>query len=544
MKSSLCFLLPVLFALLGSAPLTAQQDSVDDELITVAEQSNYRETARSATVVRFLDRVSQRAKHIHKFTFGKTHKGQPMVGAVIASPPVTSPKQLKNDKRLVVLVIGNIHSGECCGQEALMRMLRELLGRPDHLWMRELVLLFVPNYNADGNDVRAKDNRPGQVGPVGGMGRRANAQGFDLNRDYVKLESPEARALITLMNQWDPACFIDCHTTNGSWHRYALTYDVPHNPAADIELRKWMRGTMMPAVTRNLLKNNIDTFYYGNFDRKMSRWTTYGHEPRYGLDYFGLRGRLSILSEAYSYITFQERIEATHGLVTECLNILAKNAKTVRTKLRAARRRVIAAGENPQPNDLVPIRAAIARFPNKYIVKGFDPPWQPRILRKDIVPGVRPTPPGKPKDYRVDFYGKFEAVRSVRRPYAYLVPKNLKTIVAKLRQHGIQIEKLKEGTRLTVEVYEWQAFRRAKMAFQNHRIAKAAVTSHKDRRKIPAGTFVVRTAQPLGTLLVYLLEPESDDGLVTWNYFDAYAKIGEEFPILRVRNKVPLSTRS
>ncbi len=541
MQTYHCLIFSISALFVGTPHLFANQDT--DDLKTVAEQSNYRETARSTTVVKFLERVAKRGKHLHKFTFGRTHKGQPMVGAIVASPPVTSPNQLKNDKRLVVLVIGNIHSGECCGQEALMRMLRELLQRPNHPWMRELVLLIVPNYNADRNDARAKDNRPGQVGPVAGMGRRTNAQGFDLNRDYVKLESPEARALISLMNQWDPACFIDCHTTNGSWHRYQLTYDVQHNPATDSSVRKWMREMMMPTVTRNLLKKKIDTFYYGNFDRKITRWTPYGHQPRYGLDYFGLRGRLAILSEAYAYITFRERIEATHGFVTECLNTLTKNAKTVRDKLQAARRRVIQAGQNPKENDMVPIRATIDRFPKKYTVKGYDPPWQPRIARKDIVPGVRPLPPGKPKDYRVEFYGKFVAVRSVRRPYAYLIPAKLEKVVAKLQQHGIALEKLTKDVKLEAEVYTWKAFRQTQRPFQNHKLAKAAVTSRKVRRKILAGTFVVRTAQPLGTLSVYLIEPESDDGLVTWNYFDDSAKIGQEFPVLRVLRKVAMPTR-
>ena len=92
------------------------------------------------------------------------------------------------------------------------------------------MILLVPILNADGNEKIDPKNRPGENGPADGVGTRANAQGLDLNRDFVKLESPEVRALVKLFNAWDPALVVDCHTTNGSKHRYTLTYDGPRYP--------------------------------------------------------------------------------------------------------------------------------------------------------------------------------------------------------------------------------------------------------------------------------------------------------------------------
>ena len=108
----------------------------------------------------------------------------------------------------------------------------------------------------------------------------------------MKLDSTECRALMELVNRWDPHVFIDMHTTNGSWHRYALTYDVPHNPASPASIRTYMRQTMMPWVTSELEKKDIATFYYGNFNRDHTRWSTFGDFPRFGTEYMGLRGRL------------------------------------------------------------------------------------------------------------------------------------------------------------------------------------------------------------------------------------------------------------
>ncbi|MDA7903622.1 M14 family metallopeptidase, partial [Mariniblastus sp.] len=287
-------------------------DKSDPLPLTVAESSEYKSTSKSSEVVEFIDACVKKGNHVSRFNWGETVEGKTLVGAIVASRDYKLGDQ---DDRNVVLLLGNIHSGECAGKEALLILLRELTDRPDHPWLKENVILFAPNYNADGNDRMGKDNRPGQVGPVNGMGRRENAQQLDLNRDFSKIESPEARALVQLIDTCNPHLFVDCHTTNGSKHQYSLTYDIPHNPATAEPIRQFLREKMMPVVTQRLAAQGTKTFYYGNFNREHTRWTTYGHEPRYSTEYVGLRGRLAILSEAYSYLDYRGRIFATKDFV-------------------------------------------------------------------------------------------------------------------------------------------------------------------------------------------------------------------------------------
>ena len=512
------------------------QDPKAQELKTVAEQTDYRATASSAAVVEFVDNVASQVDHISRFEFGRTVENRPMVGAVVAAPHVTDPDQLKSDDRLVILINANIHSGECSGKEATLRMLRELSVRPDHPWLKRLVLIFVPNYNADGNDRVARNNRRGQIGPVDGMGIRRNAQGLDLNREYMKLASPEARALVALTHRWDADCFIDLHTPDGSWHQYELTYDVQHNPAADAGLDRFLRDIMMPKVSDKMVQRAFQTFYYGNFNRDNTAWYTTDHKPRFGMDYNALCGRLSILSEAYSYIPFQERIEATHAFVEECLDFLGDNSTQVTAELNAVRDRTVEAGKQPRSGDLVPIRARIAPFAEKFTVKAYDPPRKPRVAQEDIVHGVRPTPPGLTMDYSVDFYGRFEPTLDVQRPFAYLIPADQQQVIENLRLHGLIMTPLSEDTEMEIEVYRWVSLEKAERPFEDHRIAAAEVTSRAESRTIPSGTYKIETGQPLGNLLVYLLEPQSDDGLVAWNFFDDQFAKGKDFPILRVLN--------
>ncbi len=491
-----------------------------DTLLTVAESSNFKSTSTSAQVSDFIFQCAKSADHVSTFAFGKTVEGRVMEGVAISKLPY----QIGNrDDRIVALVIGNIHSGECAGKEAILMMIRELASHPEHPWLNKLVVLFVPNYNADANDRMGKNNRPGQAGPINGMGRRENAQNLDLNRDFVKLESPEARSLVQLIDRVDPHLFIDCHTTNGSKHQYALTYDIPHNPATALPIRQYLRNRMMPAVTDALAKSDTKTFYYGNFNRDHTTWTTFGHEPRYSTEYVGLRGRLAILSEAYSYISYKDRIFATKAFVSECLNFVHRNAANIADMIRQLDQDLIRVAAQQPSRISLSLNAKAEKFDQKFTLKGYKN--------------------GEPCDYECDFIGKYVATRSVPLPRGYLLPQRMSRVVDRLLMHGIQVEQTTEARNCVVTVDTIKALNRNERTFQKHRMMQVQVQRESQSRSIPRGTYVVRTAQPLGRLAAYLLESESDDGFLFWNFMDSELVVDGEYPILRVDQVLELPTQ-
>ncbi len=519
-----------LLVLLTVAHTVQAQSSAPDELKTIAERSEFQATSTSAQVDQLLDRLADRGSHLKRTNIGTTVEGRPIGGIIVSNPAVTRAAEAHQDDRVVVMIIGNIHSGECAGKEAMLMMLRELALADNQAWLDRLVLVVIPNYNADANDRMGKNHRPGQIGPAEGMGLRANAQGLDLNRDFIKLESPEARSLVKAINDWDPHVFIDLHTTNGSRHRYALTYDVPHNPASPAAVRNFMRDKMMPAVTKSLNAKNVNTFYYGNFNRAHTRWTTYSQQPRFSTEYLGLRGRLGILSEAYSYISYRERIEASKAFAEACLDYSAENAAPIKQLVRDVDAQMIASGKQPRVDDKISLRSKLVAWPDKVTIDGYDQ--------------TSSETPKPPKDHEVDFYGKYESTLGVTRPYAYLLPFELSRVADRLRMHGLQLEQLTEDVQLEVEVYRAEKLTQAARPFQGHRTVVAEVNTRVEQRKLPAGTYVVRTAQPLGTLSAYLLEPQSDDGLVTWNFFDQHWKVGSDFPVVRLSAPADLATQA
>jgi dipeptidyl aminopeptidase/acylaminoacyl peptidase len=522
--------------------------AADQPLLTVAEKSGYRATSHHQEVVDFCERLAKLSPNIRLAELGTSFEGRKLPLLILADPPIATPEEARKSGKLIVYAQGNIHAGEVDGKEALLMLARELatpkkgtvpLRREeqsplseakDKPLLRDLILVFAPIFNADGNERFSKTNRPGQVGPEEGMGVRQNAQGLDLNRDFVKLESPEVRALVRFLNQWDPAVVIDTHTTDGSYHRYTITYEGPRILAGDARIITFVRDEMLPDVGRRLeQRGGYKSFFYGNFSRDHTRWETVPGTPRYGIHYVGLRNRIAILSESYSYAPYRERIFASRDFVHSILEYTAENKDKIRSLLSEARD---TARREVKSTDTIALRQKAVPMARPVKVLGFV---------EGLKNGKR-VATEKLRDYELQYLGGGEPILSVRRPYAYLFPANLTRVVENLQRHGVEADRLREDMELDVEVYRIEQITRAERPFQNHHLLKIEAAVRKQARRVPTGTVLVRTAQPLGALAAYLLEPQAEDGLCTWNFFDEQLEEGQDFPVLRLPDAVPITT--
>src|SRR5215213_9941667 len=236
------------------------------DMRTRAEISNYEETSTYADVMRVIDGLTATSPLVYTESFGKTEEGRDLPLVVISDPKVTTPAMARNLGRPLVFVQANIHAGEVEGKEAMLMLMRRLVSGDLKPMTKQLVFLVAPDYNADGNEKVSPTNRTAQNGPVNGVGTRENSKGFDLNRDYIKLDTAEARSLVGLMNKWDPHVLVDLHTTNGSYHANHLTYSPILNPNADARLIDFTRDKMLAPIRQAMLKtHNWRTYYYGNF---------------------------------------------------------------------------------------------------------------------------------------------------------------------------------------------------------------------------------------------------------------------------------------
>jgi hypothetical protein len=517
--SAAVLLIPAVAAALTPAAGQAQTPAVGPK--TTAESTDYEATSTYAEVMSFIRELQRLSPLIRVETICTSAEGRDVPLLVIGKPLPQDPLALRNDKRVVVYFQANIHAGEVEGKEATQMLVRDILLDPKLPYLDKIVLLVAPIFNADGNDKMSPDNRRGQVGPVKGSGVRQNGQNLDLNRDAMKLESLEIRGLVrNVLIRWDPLLLVDCHTTDGSYHEEPVTYSWPLCPNGDPTIIRYMREKMLPAVDATLEKKyGILSIPYGDpvdFRDMEKGWQTFSHQPRYMTNYVGLRNRLSILDENYNYVDFKTRVQGNYHLLKAILDYCETNAAELSRLVADADARTILRGIAPGETDTFGLDIEAWALPEKITVRGYEMEVTPR--EGSPYPQMKRT--DRKKTYVMPYFADFVAKRSVRLPYAYLIPLFGTDVLDKLLQHGIAVERLTEPVTLETEAFRLKEIKGADRLYQGHRTNTVKGEYAVEKREFPKGTLVVRTAQPLGRLAAYLLEPESDDGLLVWNYFD------------------------
>ena len=498
---------------------------------TRPERTHYEETSRYQDVIDFITAVTKNNKELHLDWLGYSSRGKRLPMIFFGDIADTRPETIRKSGKLDVYINGNIKAGEVEGKEAMLELMRDLAKGKHREWRRNLVLIIVPIFNADGNDNISLYNRPWQYGPVAGMGERANGQGYDLNRDHIKLESPEVRAFVRMLNEYDPSITVDLHTTNGSFHGYHITYSYALNPVIDTTLDRFTRQAFIPDVEERMRSQHWRVHRYGDYlDRTSAGKPGYyywAHEPRYNSNYVGFRNRLAILSEAYSYNTFEQRIASTKALVTNILDVASAKAQEIKHTVQRADE----SAQRLKQFDSLAVRAEIVE----------SNPAQEILLADERE--VR-NPYSGEKMYLMDektlrtvvtseYYG-VHATRKVQVPIRYIIPDSLTAVVRLLRDHGIIVDSLSASSSAAVHRFRITKNSQSEREYQKHRIRTLEGVYEKKDQTIPAGSFSVGTDQPLSRLIVYLLEPESEDGVAAWNFMDRYFGDGSYYPIVKI----------
>ncbi len=528
-RMALVFAVPlVYFCALEPAPTSLQLPA------TRPERTGYAETSRYDDVMEFLRAVDAASPRVHLTSFGYSYEGRPLPLAVVGTVKDASPESVLASGKTRVYIQANIHAGEVDGKEAMLALLRSVVAGEHSSWLDSAVLLVAPIYNADGNERVNLANRPGQNGPIGGMGQRANAQGYDLNRDFVKLEAPETRSLISLLNRYDPHVVLDLHTTNGTHHAYHLTYEPPLHPDTAQEIVGLLRDELLPAVTRTVRERyGWDLYYYGNVpDRawKAERgWYASDHLARYSHNYIGLRNRFGILSESYAYLTFEERVQASRRFTEELLNYVALHGEEVRQATAEADQQRVAGEE-------LALRATYAKsLPSAEILMG-----EVAEERNPYTGAVMLRRLDVKKPELMPVFGRFRPEEATRAPSIYFIPPTLERVLERLQAHGVRLSRVDKTISVRGERFRIASSVRGEETYQGHNERTLTGEWQASELNLPAGTVTVKVDQPLGRLAFLLLEPRSDDGFATWNLLDEALEKAAFYPISRAFEESPV----
>ena len=500
-------------------------------LTTTAERSGFRQTGRYDEVITLCDAFQQAyPQAVRCFTFGTTPEGRPMKAMAISASGALDAKTAQARGLPVVLAQGGIHAGEIDGKDAGFWLARDLLqGKIGKGLLDKTVLLFVPVFNADGHENFRAWNRPNQRGPEQ-MGFRVTAQRYNLNRDYVKADSAEMQAMLSLINQWDPLAMLDLHVTDGAKFQHDISITGEPTNSGDGGLREAGNALKDGIIARLAARGAKPVGFYPSFvedDNPASGFIHGVSTPRFSNGYFPLRNRIAILVETHSWRTYPERVRATYNTVLDALELVAANGPRWLQLAHDADARAAQLGGQSIPLDYKATEQvrmidflgyAYTRTPSEIsgaLMTRYDE-TTPQVwkipLRDQIVPGNIVVAP--------------KAGYIVPAAYAGRVARHLElhgieyTRIGCFQLHSAKFCGAGGQRKRDVQVFHVDMASIAAQSVEGHQRTTLQGRWVQEQANVPDGSLFVPIAQAKARLLVNILEPTAGDSMAAWGEFN------------------------
>jgi len=489
------------------------------DLATTAEKTAFERTGRYEEAVRLcreLERLHPRRARC--FTYGKTPEGRELVALAASADGVVRPLQARAKDRPVILFQGGIHAGEMDGKDAGLILLRELLASADGGPLSKVTAVFVPVVNPDGHERFGPNQRPNQRGPAE-AGWRTTAQNLNLNRDYMKADAPEMRALLALLSEWDPIVYADLHVTDGAKFEHDLAVLVEPSLGYDPALRQEGRAMSAALVARLEREGHLPLDFYPAFvedGKPESGFARRPPPPRFGNGYWAARNRFGILLEAHSWRTYAERVRGTVDFVRALLDLGAERGREWRAAAARADR-------------------AAPELAGAEVLLDSVPGGPPRTLRfrgyaytRELSPALgRPVvsyDETRPQIWEIPLVEEQRpAAKAVLPKGGWIVPAAWAArVVERLRLHGVLFSRLdapRQGA--SVEVFRATEAKLADASFEGRQVLSVKGGWAAEKRDLAAGALWIPAAQARALLAAHLLEPGAPDSLLAWGEFNA-----------------------
>lgn len=483
---------------------------------TFYEKSEYLATPSHAQTIDFCKKLAEGSQWIHYTTFGKSPQQRDLPLLIIDTKANFTPEKVRKTDNVVFMIQAGIHSGEIDGKDAGFMLIRDLLLKGmDKQLLDHVTILFIPIFNVDGHERSGPYNRINQNGPVE-MGWRTTAQNYNLNRDYLKADSPEMHAWLELYNDWLPDFFADCHVTDGADYQYTITYFIDQHQNQNKLLLNWIRKDLLDTLLPGMQQAGYPMIDYVEF----RTW----HDPRSGLKgaigkprfadgYVSVQNRPGLLIETHMLKSYKERVSATYQILKQMLSILNKEYLDLKkilneidtfTQSKEFREQTFPLTfKNTNDSSMVDF-LGYKYSKEKSDLTGGD--WF--RYSKDSV------------TFSIPFFNTYEVEKSTRLPEAYIIPVEWLDIVNKLKRHGIEYSIMQKPKKLKVASYKFSNEKWAEIPFENHHTLTFDMQDVEEERIYPAGSYVVPMNQRRAKVIAHILEPEAPDSYVLWGYFD------------------------
>ena len=490
----------------------------------LTEKSDHLETSTYQEGISFYTQLANKYKEVAILEKGITDSGYPLHLVLISKSGEFDVSKLKSDGKAILLINNAIHPGEPDGVEASQILARNLVeDKKLNKLLENTVVAIIPFYNIGGALNRNSTTRVNQHGPKE-YGFRGNSNNFDLNRDFIKVDTRNAASFIQLFQELDPDVFIDTHVSNGADYQYVST-SIP------TQLDK-LGGTLS-----ELLKDDLLPFHYNYMKEASTEMTPYVNiwgmktpdqgynefidQPRYSSGYTTLFHTLGFMSETHMLKSFEQRVEATYNYIAGLLTYTNQNAAEIIKRRSETKKNVKAQSEFTITWELNSAKIDTILF------KGYEAERPISEITGQVSLRYNQD---KPYEKRIPYYNHYKAGITVTKPDYYIVPKSQWRIIELLKLNGIEIQQVKEQKEIDAKVYYITNYETRTKAYEGHYPHyNVEVESKNETIALEIGDNLVPVTQWRNRFIVETLEPQATDSYFNWNFFDTILQRKEGF---------------
>jgi hypothetical protein len=502
--------------------LAASTKAAPPDLLTTGEKSGWNETAPYAEAVELAHRLERASRFVKVLDIGTTPEGRTMIALVVSKDRAFTPEAAAKTGKAIVMIQSGIHSGEIEGKDTVLMLVRDIgVTKRFAGWLDHTILIVIPVFNVDGHEQFSPYHRPSQNGPKE-TGLRANAQGLNLNRDYIKADTPEMRAWLHIFNTWNPDFLIDNHVTDGADFQYDVTWDMARNQDIAEPAAAWVRG-FVPELDRRMEADGHLVAPYGAMRNVGGRREFYMEvfSPRYSHLYAAVQNRPSLLVETHSLKAAKTRAWANYDIMRHTLDIIAAEPEKLRRAVRDADREMASRAGNPSaPPVYLAGKVSDKSRPIVYHALKNGP------FKSEVTGAMVNRYLPEPDDFRTVIHDQIDTTLEARTPLGYLIPAAWSQVADLLKLHGVTLEKLPKPVEGQFEAWRFSNVKFAARPLEGHIGVTFDAQLAKERVQMPAGSYWVPMQQRRARLILNILEPEAPDSLARWGLFDTWFQGG------------------
>ena len=498
-----------------------------DKFLTHYEKNNFNRTPRFDETVAYCKLLSDNSKMLNFITIGKTPQGRDIPLLILDKDGLTDPQAIRAKGRAIVLAEAAIHAGEPDGKDAGLMLMRDIAIYNKYPGILDNVtLLLIPIINPDGHEDFGSHYRINQNGPEE-VGARFTSQRLNMNRDFIKADAPETRALLKLYSKWMPELFIDIHVTNGADFQYVTTYGLDHCGFLESSMFKWTKEVFEKELNKRMEQSGYPIFPYFEFNSYSNPRAGVlpdNFPPQYSNGYASANNRIGMLVENHIYKPYKERVTSAYNIIKHSLEIVGKNAGHLINLTKESDNNIASARFR---TDSLPL--LFTHDLKDSIIVDFLA-WADKSEISSLS-GAKWTYSDRsaPITVKMPLFTSYKSELKIKLPEAYLIPKEQIETINLLDVHGITYEILTGDSEYNVETYRFINPKWSQFPYEGRITLTTDYTTQKEKVTYKKGDIKVTTSQPKVKILAHLLEPKSPTSLVYWGFYNLWARPSTEF---------------